>query len=249
MLRLAGVGLGMLGCGCALYWYARYVKFSRMHIVWDLDRTLIVSETLERELPAEQAVTVLATDADGRGIEHVDDDCIRFHTVMRPWASFVLRFLHVMGAKQYVYTAATDGYMRNVCSMLDAHGTLFVDHLSITQTPNLVSVGKRIRLFEERTRGQHAGFAYEHALLVDDGLRYHKAQPQQGILCTPTTYADAKAGTLMIRGDGGDMSVVVKDRELLRVLWVIIRCAWSGLPVSEVLPGYAPPAYRERYLQ
>ena len=69
----------------------------------------------------------------------VDDDMIRFRTVTRPWAQFILSVLRPF-CRHWVFTSATRGYMKNVVSLFEppkmTSCRIFEDHrLSCSDFP------------------------------------------------------------------------------------------------------------------
>ena len=69
----------------------------------------------------------------------VDDDMMRFRTVTRPWAHFILCVLRPF-CRHWIFTSATRGYMKNVVSLFEpptkASYRVFEDHrLSCSDFP------------------------------------------------------------------------------------------------------------------
>eukprot|EP00937_MAST-01D_sp_MAST-1D-sp2_P007946 g7946.t1 len=105
-------------------WLARH---GRLCIVWDLDDCLLKSEHLTDERDDALNTTVVEV---GGGLpwqcpwmEHVDDDLMRFRTVLRPGVRAVL-WLLLPYARHFVFTSATRGYMTNVLQLVDPRGDL-----------------------------------------------------------------------------------------------------------------------------
>merc|ERR1711991_239068 len=121
-------------------------SLARSTLVWDLDQTLLVSQSQGDAAP-ELCETIQAID--GFVMRHVDDDAIAFVTLFRPWARGVLRTLHRLGTRQYVFTAASRGYASNCLIGLlgDDRHRIISEVLSATEHPNQRYRGKDLRLF------------------------------------------------------------------------------------------------------
>ena len=68
--RLAGGTVGYVGCA------ALHNTISPLHVVWDLDETLISSERIDNKWRADQAMQILRLSSSE--CEHVDDDALHF---------------------------------------------------------------------------------------------------------------------------------------------------------------------------
>merc|ERR1711972_1219178 len=111
-----------------------------------------------------------------------------------------------MGVKQWVFTSATVGYMNNVCQFLDPQDIIFESKKLSTsdfEKGVLGKMGKDIRLLFDGDVSDLSRW-----LLIDDKPRYHKAQPEHGILCNVFEHKDDASLQTMN---------VLNDRELLRV--------------------------------
>mmetsp|Transcript_0 Transcript_0/g.1 ORF Transcript_0/g.1 Transcript_0/m.1 type:complete len:380 (+) Transcript_0:264-1403(+) len=162
-----------------------------LDVVWDLDDCLIKSEKMGDELADPAMSTTVLYRRDGRAgtvIEHVDDDLIPFRTRLRPWARLTIAALAPF-CRQHVFTSATRGYMINVVSLVEgrdgrdssgeaAFPFLGPARLSISDFPDghLRKNGKPVDALPIST-GPH-----RQVVLIDDGHRYHKAQPLEGVL-------------------------------------------------------------------
>lgn len=164
--------------------------------------------------------------------EHIDDDIMYFRTYIRPHARLVLRTLKFLGVKQWVFTSATVGYMNNICCFLDPHDNIFeAKKLSTSDFAKreLSKKGKDIRLlFEEESPN------LSRCLMVDDKLKYHKPQPEHGIFCNVFGHQD---------DEGLKAMNVLNDRELLRVMSIILRCLFVR-DVRPLLAAYHSPEYK-----
>ena len=159
--RLAGGTVGYVGC------VALHNTAYPLHVVWDLDETLISSERIDNKWRADQAMQILRLSSSE--CEHVDDDALHFVTTLRPNAARVLSVLNALpGCRQSVSTAASKGYAANVVQLLEeaAGGQLF-DQVVADQP----SSGKSLSIFSPLRRG----------VLVDNRRSCHSTQPGNGI--------------------------------------------------------------------
>ena len=128
----------------------------------------------------------------GLEITHVDDDLLRYKTVLRRYARLLLICLGPF-CVQYVFTSATRGYMINVVSLVEAGY-----HPESDQCKEGLSERKFV--FFEKQRRSATDFpprslrttgkdvkevvpqdGLTKALLLDDAVAYLKAQPTRGI--------------------------------------------------------------------
>lgn len=130
---------------------------------------------------------------EGAEILHVDDDLLRYTTVLRRFSRLLLATLGPF-CKQYVFTSASRGYMINVVSMVEAgypqeseqfkqglpervFAFFEPKRLSATDFPprSLRNTGKAVHNVVPEE-------GLSKAILIDDAVAYHKAQPTRGIL-------------------------------------------------------------------
>ena len=159
--RLAGGTVGYVGCA------ALHNTAYPLHVVWDLDETLISSERIDNKWRADQAMQILRLSSSE--CEHVDDDALHFISTIRPNAATVLKTLHALpGCRQSVSTAASAGYAANVVQLLEeAAGAQLFDRVEADQP----SSGKALTIFSPLRRG----------VLVDNRRSCHSTQPSNGI--------------------------------------------------------------------
>ena len=159
--RLAGGTVGYVGCA------ALHNTAYPLHVVWDLDETLISSERVDNKWRADQAMQILRLSSSE--CEHVDDDALHFVTTLRPNAARVLSVLNALpGCRQSVSTAASKGYAANVVQLLEeATGSKLFDQIEADQP----SSGKALTIFSPLRRG----------VLVDNRRSCHSTQPSNGI--------------------------------------------------------------------
>merc|ERR1719401_1029543 len=84
-----------------------YNCFRPLHVVWDLDETLVSSErrSAADKKPCKEMVISLKAGAE---VEHLDDDGLHYITRARPHAMLVLGMLRLLpGVQQHVSTSAT----------------------------------------------------------------------------------------------------------------------------------------------
>ena len=106
------------------------------NIVWDLDDTLIKSIYIDTYKDLSKKNNILKIE--NSVMEHIDDDIMRFHTYLRPYARSTLFLFKWIGAKQYIFTSATYGYMNNVAKFLDPNNNIFESKkLSVTDLERL----------------------------------------------------------------------------------------------------------------
>lgn len=111
-------------CGGAAALAACHGVSRPLHIVWDLDETLVSSRQIERvsgepPLTPNQILHIKRSEA-VPSIEHIDDDAMHFVTHARPHAIALLHALRWLpGVQQHVSTSASPGYMKNILALLD----------------------------------------------------------------------------------------------------------------------------------
>ncbi len=159
--RLAGGTVGYVGCA------ALHNTISPLHVVWDLDETLISSERIDNKWRADQSMQILRLSSSE--CEHVDDDALHFISTIRPNAARVLNILNALpGCRQSVSTAASAGYAANVVQLLEeATGAQLFDKIEADQP----SSGKALTIFSPLRRG----------VLIDNRRSCHSTQPGNGI--------------------------------------------------------------------
>ena len=205
-----------------------------VNIVWDLDDTLIKSVHIETFKDESKRNTIVKMSKNV--CEHIDDDIMYFRTYLRPYSRFVLSTFRFFGAKQYVFTSATVGYMDNVCKFIDPDNDIFqMKKLSTSdfEKGDLRKNGKNIRLlFNECNEN-----IMSCSLLIDDKIKYHKPQPDNGILCN--VFASNEEEELSKMN-------LFNDTELLRVSWIIFQCFFVK-DIRSILVKYQPSKYKSFY--
>lgn len=215
--------LGALGLGAAAGLAIAYRAITNpIHVVWDLDAVLISSQT-----PFEEAVTKFPPSRFPDSFDQVDDDFPfegkpNTRTFWRPGAKLLVTLLRPF-AVQYVFTSAQGSYCQNVVNQLDPNGNIFlkVVHRDMFPPSQLGKTGKNIAPLFGLDSGKLIGEAARRAILLDDQPRYHKSQPQNGLLVHPFT--DVRDG------DNFD--------ETIRMGWVLWQCFFAS-DVRKVLAAY-----------
>ena len=150
-----------------------YNSVHPLRVVWDLDETLISSKRLPDHVKLELN-TILRVASDRADIEHVDDDALHFMTTARPGAHALLGALRALpGCEQYVSTAASPGYQRNVLALLDPGRAVFARAVA-----NQSSAGKDVAL----ALPPGADPARRRTVLVDNRPSCHSTRPENGVL-------------------------------------------------------------------
>jgi len=181
-----------------------------LHIVWDLDDTVIKSDHICNVTDQTLKCTILSQHS--YHFEHIDDDLMHFKTRIRPHARPVL-FLLSLVSRQYIFTAASRGYMENVARVVDPRGNIFTKKLSSSDFPKgTLRNGKDIRLLVDNPK---------RTILIDDNILYHRSQPTNGV--------HARAFN-------------TDDRELLRICFILLRCLFVA-DVRDVLRRYHTEEY------
>jgi hypothetical protein len=138
----------LLGSTGGISAYGTYkAKYDPLHLVWDLDNTILCSVT--------PLSTLIATDDDESrydAFDQIDDDfpvanpaTPNTRTYWRPGARTALSFCRLF-AIQHVYTTAQGTYTANVLQELDPHRTLFHTVLHRDLAPASVQQGKDLSL-------------------------------------------------------------------------------------------------------
>ena len=210
--RLAGGTVGYVGC------VALHNTAYPLHVVWDLDETLISSERIDNKWRADQANQILRLSS--TECEHVDDDALHFISTIRPNAAQVLKVLHALpGCRQSVSTAASKGYAANVVQLLEeATGAQLFDKIEADQP----SKGKSLSIFSPLRRG----------VLVDNRQSCHSTQPGNGIWVPDF---DASARVLELSGGTyalGGAYAVRASKQARTARWPLEPRLFSGAVVG-----------------
>ena len=196
--------------GCAALHNTAYP----LHVVWDLDETLISSERINNKWRADQAMQILRLSS--TECEHVDDDALHFISTIRPNAAQVLKVLHALpGCRQSVSTAASAGYAANVVRLLqEATGAELFDKVEADQP----SSGKALTIFSPLRRG----------VLIDNRQSCHSTQPGNGIWVPDY---DASARVLELAGGAyalGGAYAVRASKQARQARWPLEPRLFSG---------------------
>jgi len=147
----------------SLFGYATWkVRSDPLHLVWDLDNTLICSIS---PVPAKDDPRYLSQRPSDY-FDHIDDDfpyeedTPNTRTYFRPGARIVLSLCGLI-AKQHVFTTAQETYARNLLGKLDPDGTVFESVSHRDMYPHAVKEGKDLALVTDRL---------DRAILFDDRL-------------------------------------------------------------------------------
>ena len=257
VLKIAFAVLAMaIACAFWLFAGARRAH-GPLKVAWDMDDCLIKSERLEKlatQTPAgyekdaslRETVTARFRGAVVGG-EHVDDDLERYQTLVRPWARVVLFVLkNVCGVRNFVFTSASAGYMRNALALLDPRKLYFDGALSMTEFPAYHLQGGKdprelMRSEGEDDDGVGVDLGPARWVLVDDNPRYHQAVPHNGVLIAkiPVDVADLTPEERADPGRAARPRPILSlrapnDATLLRVAW---RLAVLALTAPDVRAG------------
>uniref|UniRef100_A0A6V1VU91 Mitochondrial import inner membrane translocase subunit TIM50 n=1 Tax=Heterosigma akashiwo TaxID=2829 RepID=A0A6V1VU91_HETAK len=187
-----------------------------LHLVWDLDATIISSHLIKEEKTRSMAANHSGYFA------HIDDDfpfddCYpNTYTWFRPharWVLWVLSFFTV----QHVFTAAQKSYTNNILERLDPKRKLFKIVLHRNHFPeghfSRQRLGKDVLLIVEEQP------LLARTILFDDRERNFKHRPLNGLLVRP--YKDIDPW----------------DWEMLRLLCACIWCHFTR-DVRDILPKF-----------
>lgn len=185
MMRLANhyIQAGLLTSGVASYVYYQTSQ-SPLHVVWDLDHTLLCSVT---PLEKGKAAAAAASRPPSSYFDQIDDDfdfregTPNTRTFLRPGAHAALRFVGTF-ATQHIYTAAQATYTNNILEHLDPKGEIFatVTHRDIVphqEWDPLAKEGKDLRMIP----GVNESILPVRMILFDDRLYNFTPQPANGI--------------------------------------------------------------------
>lgn len=256
-----------MAMACAFWLFAGARRaFGPLKVVWDMDDCLIKSHRLEKlasqtaagnEKDSALRETVTATFRGRSGVpagEHVDDDLERYQTLIRPWTRAVLFVLkNVCGVRNFVFTSASGGYMRNALAILDPRRLYFDGALSMTDFPAYhLQGGKDPRELLRRAGGAPKDGVHPSGVdlgpvcwvMVDDNPRYHQATPHNGLLIVKIP-VDVRELSAEERADPGCAVVPravlalkdPRDATLLRVAWRLAVLAASAPDVRAALRG------------
>ncbi len=190
-----------------------------LHVVWDLDSTLISSQLLpdaERFASRDYFDQFDDFPPAAAGGPH------NTRTFHRPWAALALGALDVF-AVQHVFTAAQASYTANVLAELDPARARFRrvltrdDAWAGGENPRAKDLTHLVREDELR-----------RVVFFDDRLRNFAPQPRNGVLVKP--FEDPSR----------------PDAEMLRLLAICALCTVAD-DVRPVLRMFQSPAYRAKY--
>lgn len=159
-------------------------KFDPLHVVWDLDHTLLCSVC-----PIPEA----CDEPQSRYFDQIDDDFAfkegvpNTRTYWRPGAYCALRVIGLF-AEQHVFTAAQASYTQNIMARLDPECTLFKSVTHRDAVPECVKVGKDLSLLKSAGGADNL----RRMLLVDDKAKNFRPQAHRnGVLTKPYKYKDS----------------------------------------------------------
>eukprot|EP00873_Tetraselmis_striata_P014365 jgi/Tetstr1/434629/TSEL_023720.t1 len=179
----------LLGAGAG--WGAYQAAHHPLHLVWDLDHTLLLSIT---PLDAGQVATATAKRAPDTYFDQIDDDfpftpdVPNTRTCWRPGAHAALRFCGLF-ATQHVFTAGQATYCSNIIDRLDPEGSIFATITHRDMVPHhdyhtAVPVGKDLTRVPQLVE---AGALPCRTILFDDRLANFTPQPRNGLAVAPYT--------------------------------------------------------------
>lgn len=227
MARHAGGALAL-----ATVTYGAWIRKNRpLHIVWDLDATLLCSICpIAKAPPGLRKSTYF---------DQLDDDFpfapgqLNTRTVWRPGARFWLRVLDVI-AIQHVYTAAQGTYTENILRQIErapcvARGLCPpIPFASVIHRDS--ELGRdHSRRGKDISRAIGPGRELERALLFDDRVRNFRPQPRNGVHVKPFTATDVEFGG---------------DREMLRLVGIAL-IAFFAPDVREVTAWFRTARHDE----
>lgn len=236
MVAWSRISVGAFTAAVSLLLIAKQLG-KRVNVVWDLDDTLIKSVHLETFEDESKRNTIIKMS--NNVCEHIDDDIMYFRTYLRPYSRLILSSLRFFGVKQYVFTSATVGYMNNICKFLDPNNDIFESkRLSTSDFDKgfLSKTGKNIRLLFNNEKEIEQD-CMSCSLLIDDKIKYHKPQPENGILCNVFNGSDDKSLSQL---------TIYNDTELLRIFWIVFKCFFVK-DIRSILIEYQPSKYKSFY--
>ncbi len=92
-------------------------SMQKLHIIFDLDKTLIHSHVIHRSTNVWEEGVHPSTQND-ISFEHTDDKGVRYKTYIRPCIHYLLNYAINIGIV-YLYTNATKSYTKNIISVID----------------------------------------------------------------------------------------------------------------------------------
>jgi len=155
-------------------------KMRPLHLVWDLDNTLLLSLT-----PLEKGVTATKMVSPARYFDQIDDDfpaadgTANTRTTFRPGAKAVLQFLGLF-CTQHVFTAAQGSYTQNILQRLDPDASIFASVTHRDLVPHhdhdkRASVGKDLSVM------LNVAYLPARAILFDDRVANFTPQRDNGL--------------------------------------------------------------------
>mmetsp|Transcript_40289 Transcript_40289/g.95673 ORF Transcript_40289/g.95673 Transcript_40289/m.95673 type:complete len:229 (+) Transcript_40289:93-779(+) len=166
--------------GVLASWAIVQAKFNPLHLVWDLDNTLLLSLT-----PIEKGVAATASLPPSRYFDQIDDDfpyqgsAPNTRTTFRPGAKMALQFMGLF-ATQHVFTAAQASYTDNIMRRLDPQSGIFttVTHRDLVPHHDHDRKAKKGKDLSVMLAEKHLP---RRAILFDDRLSNFTPQPANGV--------------------------------------------------------------------
>lgn len=235
---------GALGASVLLLASRRIGK--GINVIWDLDDTLIKSVHLTTYTDKKNMIVEMNK---SHVFEHIDDDMMHFRTYIRPYTRMTLFFFKWIGIKQYIFTSATVGYMNNISTFLDPNNNIFEKSRFSTsdfQQRFLSRNGKNIKYLCNNYTTNDKPIGHEtkyityldmsRSILIDDKIKYHLPQPENGILCK--TFDESE-------DEGLKKLSIFNDKELLKIVGIVVKCCFSK-DVRNVLDEYQTQEYKQK---
>lgn len=208
--KLLRLPLIVSGTGFTAYAYTHYKP---VNIVWDLDHTLVHTIINKRASDIQHHENSAHPDF----IMDTPDPTVKRYAYIRPGAYYIVKFFSLLGANQYVFTAATKTYANAIVKEsgiepmisktltredVQVHGLLDKKYNdpSHAKLATIRMYGKDIAMFGDSTR----------TILVDDKKYCHRNHESHGILI-PVFDARKK----------------LHDDTLLGVAWIIFNCFFT----------------------
>ena len=216
--------------------YGTYkAKYDPLHIVWDLDHTIICSIT-----PVEEAIKCTEGLGDLDYIDHIDDDfdfedgIPNTRTFFRPGSRTLIQFLGFF-AFNHVYTAAQGTYTKNIMDKLDPKRTLYhtithrdiVPHHDYHHESETKFIGKDLTVVPGLLQ---TGRLHHRAILFDDRVYNFDPQPENGV---------------HVKGYH-DITGYPFDWEVCRMAVILFLAHFSN-DVRTVLPLFRSPIHNSKY--
>jgi hypothetical protein len=203
------------GTGSTAYAYTRYRP---VNIVWDLDHTLVHTirdsdKCMNHGVPRD--VNLIHPDF----VMDTPDPTVKRYAYMRPGAYYVVKFFSLLGANQYVFTAATKSYA-NVIVKESGIETMILQTLAREDVP--IQEDRLSRKYKHTSSAQLATIR-----ACGKDITMFKCDPARTILVDDKEYCHQTHETRGILIPVYDARKKLHDDTLLGVAWIIFKCFFT----------------------